>query len=313
MGKTILVTGASGFLGQAVVPGLLGKGHTVYALLRHPPKKPYPDHFIPLAGDVINYNLGIARIDSLDAVLHMAAVLDLTERDRDRVWHVNVGGTHNVVEFCRTHGIDRLFFVSTAYTRGRNTYEKSKEAADRDVERSSLRTTIFKLGILIGDSRLHGLPPPGNFYTVVAAVDRVKRWLERKAGLPPLRLTVRLPGDPDGQLNLIPGDRAAEEIARIVDRDLEGTFHITNPRPPTLGWVTTGPLSEAAGADIRVEKDFTPNPAEKLVHRLIRPLLPYLEGETLPSSLDGDPPAAGFPLDEQFLAESIRLFLKGRR
>lgn len=320
MGKTILVTGASGFMGQAVVPGLLDKGHTVYGLSRHPPKGRYGSQFIPVAGDVTSYNLGLSKWPAaggpaagVDAVLHMAAMLDLTERHRERVWGVNVGGTRNVVDFCKTHGIARLFFVSTAYTKSRNTYERSKEAADEVVALSGLRTTILKPGILIGHSRLHGLPPPGNFYTVVAAVDRVKRWIERRTGLPQLKLTIRLPGDPDGKLNLIPIDTAAEEIVRIVDQDLEGTFYITNPEPPSLGWVSSGPLSEAAGADIRVVWAFSPNSAEKLVHRLIRPLLPYLEGDTLPSSLGSDPPAACFPLDERFLVDSIRLFLKGRR
>ena len=225
----VLVTGASGFLGQAVVPRLLEKGCTVHALSRHPLSN--SDGVVPLAGDITKPNLGLASCpDGIEAVLHMAALLDLTERHRDRVWEVNVTGTQNVLEFCSRHRVHRLFFVSTAYTKGRNTYERSKARAESMVMQSGLHTTILKPSILIGDSQMHGLPPPGNFYTVTSAVDRVKRWVETTAGLPQLKLTIRLPGNPEGELNLIPVDRAAEGIVEAVVQD-KACLLYTSPSP----------------------------------------------------------------------------------
>jgi nucleoside-diphosphate-sugar epimerase len=292
----LLVTGASGFLGRELVPRLLARGHTVYALAH---TKPPPEGAVPLLGDVTKPGLGIVDPPELDGIVHLAAVIDLSNRHRERIWAINTEGTRHALCFAAQHGIPRFYFASTAFTQGRNPYEVSKAAAERDVEAFSavhgIRSTVYKLAILAGSLATYAVAGAGGFYDVVKAIARVhrraevvRRKVEGTLRLPPVELPVRLPGDPDARLNLIPVDWAAEVIASTLDR--EGTFYVTHPDPPTLAdlarWV-----GEALYLRISIVPEFRPTPLEALLARMIRPFLPYMRrAEPFPFSFDSCPP-----------------------
>lgn len=90
----ILITGASGFLGQRVLPMLLAEGHTVYSLgrkaSRHSAAKLFEVPGDLVADDWVNK----VPWDRIDAVAHLAAA---GVKASSRTWHdafeVNVGGT----------------------------------------------------------------------------------------------------------------------------------------------------------------------------------------------------------------------------
>ena len=120
--KSVLVTGAAGFLGSKLVLALAEQDVTVHALVRNPLAGPLLDAF----SSSPNIHLHLADIsdkESLSKVLpsgekvnfvfHLAAFWDFKPGQEERFDRVNQQGTINVVDWSERHGIDRLIFAST--------------------------------------------------------------------------------------------------------------------------------------------------------------------------------------------------------
>lgn len=311
--SAVLVTGSNGFLGSTLIPLLLEKGHTVYALSRHAPKAPTErpgcpralpydaNQYIILAGDVTKPGLGIDNPpESLNAVYHLAGLLDLGTRKKKEVWETNVGGTRNVLSFCMEHNIPRLYFTSTAYipqgsSAPRNTYESSKAEVERDIldfkAIHQLKTTIFRPSILIDDPSNPAMNL-GAFLQFILLILRVhrkaeltRRKIEELARLPAIRPLFRIQGDGEAALNLIPVSAVARFIA---EEQAEGEFWLTDPTGLKLNdlgrWV-----GEEILLDIQFLPDFQFMPIEQGFHLLAKPFLPYLKKIELPSDLGSTP------------------------
>jgi dihydroflavonol-4-reductase len=91
-----LVTGAAGFIGAHVANALAGSGATVRAFdSQEPPPHARVDDWAK--GDVLDPDALRAAVGGCDAVFHLAAVYSYNRRDADRMLHVNVEGTRNVM------------------------------------------------------------------------------------------------------------------------------------------------------------------------------------------------------------------------
>lgn len=297
----ILFTGASGFLARTLIPSLLERGHIVYGLFRKPPGA-IPPGLVPIFGDITEPNL-LEDMRPIDTVVHCAALLSFSAKDKDKLYATNYQGTVNLLEWMRRHKITRLFHVSTAYLFRQNHYEISKGMAEEAINRyPEIRATIFRPSIIIGDSKLQGLPSLSGFYSGIMAIDHVKRWFEQKADVHPLRAKIRMCGKRTGRLNLIPVDIVVENMIEIMTQDKTGIFYLTHPNPPTLKALER-PISEAIGADIRFIPRFPPNLLERAVALSLRELSPYLKGHKLASDIECP------PLDASFLAKTVKVFL----
>jgi nucleoside-diphosphate-sugar epimerase len=111
----VLVTGATGFVGRAVVGRLVAERHTVHALVRRPDAEADMRALgaQPFAGTVGDPNEVAAAAAGCDAVVHAAAVTSHRAAAEALEW-VNVAGTENVVEAARHEGCRRLVFISCA-------------------------------------------------------------------------------------------------------------------------------------------------------------------------------------------------------
>ncbi|MDH4207726.1 MAG: NAD-dependent epimerase/dehydratase family protein [Anaerolineae bacterium] len=117
---TVLVTGGAGFIGANLVEALLARGEKVrvYDLKA--------DQAIDLAGqgaDLITGNILareelVAAMEGCDRVFHLAALLDLWQRDRSIYHQNNVEGTRNVLESALEMGVSRVVHTSSATTVG---------------------------------------------------------------------------------------------------------------------------------------------------------------------------------------------------
>jgi nucleoside-diphosphate-sugar epimerase len=108
----VLITGAAGFIGAAVLHEMMSRGHRVIALVRSAP----PPGWLQLA------NLEIMRVDlrkrallnlkekSIDVVLHLAAA---TQGSATRQFDDTVTGSLNLLSAARDAGIRRIVGISS--------------------------------------------------------------------------------------------------------------------------------------------------------------------------------------------------------
>lgn len=108
----VLVTGTSSMLMGRVATTLLHRGDDVVCLQRHAARFPGSEHAEQVLADVRDAEKVTAAAEGCDAVIHGAARVGVTGT-WDEVSSVNVGGTSNVLDAVRRHGVGRLVHVST--------------------------------------------------------------------------------------------------------------------------------------------------------------------------------------------------------
>ena len=114
---SILVTGASGFIGQHVVRHLTSLGHHVTALDFRPPGDPFPEGVRYFRCDIRTDPFPKQRFDAVVHLAALAGVRPSIDRPLDYV-HANIGGTVRLLEFCREQGIRKFVFASSSSVYG---------------------------------------------------------------------------------------------------------------------------------------------------------------------------------------------------
>lgn len=107
----IIVTGSSGFLGQALVPALEQAGHTVIKVDRRPDKSGDT-----IVADVRELDSMLDIITDADAVFHLASLIEAGEsvKEPQKFIDWNISGTLNVLEAMRSNNVKHFLFSSSA-------------------------------------------------------------------------------------------------------------------------------------------------------------------------------------------------------
>ena len=173
--STVLVTGASGFVGSHVVPELISGGHQVLALVRSGAAGRQVLERLPVAArdrvDVrtgeVNDPAGLGpALAGADGIVHLVALA----RDRSagrELERVNVEGTRNVINAAETAGIRRLVHLGAlgVVDDPRLHYASSKARAEQLVRGSALDWTILKPSLMWGER--------DGFFNIVAGLVRI--------------------------------------------------------------------------------------------------------------------------------------------
>jgi uncharacterized protein YbjT (DUF2867 family) len=228
--STILVTGASGFVGGHVVPALLGAGHRVVALVRNPSAGDTVLGRLPLAdrgrvdlrtGDVTNPASLDAALAGVDGVVHLVAIpRDFNGGAEMRL--INTEGTRAVVAAMRSAGVGRLVHMGALGVVDDPSlhYASSKAKAEALVAESSLQWTILKPSLQFG--------PGDGFFNLIARLVRLSPGI------------VPVPGDGSSRFQPIhAGDVARVVVASLADpTTAHKTFELGGPRYWTYREIT---------------------------------------------------------------------------
>jgi len=318
----IFLTGGLGFLGSHLVRKLLKQDNELMLLIRPLKNKSALQRVREKFGDDIVKDIDIIEGDldnvwvpfqlcnytkPIDKVIHIAALLDLGEKRKDEVWKTNVEGTENILAFCAHYEIPHFIFISTAYTLGRNPYELSKAKCEEEIKESDIDYTIFKPGVIIGSPSDPGPSQAINHValTIVklhkkAETTRLK--IQNGLALPPLELGLRLKGESEASLSVIPISLVVDKIIELINS--KGTYYITNPNSPSVQEVANE-LGEALSLNIHILKKFKHSPPEKILERVIKPFLTYMRGEPeFPTVIDKE-----FEIEKGYVKDTVKAFL----
>jgi thioester reductase-like protein len=255
-----LFTGFPGFIGERLIPRLLALNPGLrFACLVQARFEPAAREALDrlrsrgedvsrleiVRGDITEAGLGMEpgaalRIQSnLVSAFHLAAVYDLAVSP-ELAHRVNVTGTRNMLSFARgAAGFRRFHHVSTAYVSGdfegvfretdlergqgfKNHYERTKYESEVDVARSGLPFTVYRPGVVVGDSRTGETAKFDGPYNVLTAMERVPAFF--------------VDGPRDAVVNIVPVDYVIEGLARLSssEKSLGRTYNLTDPDPPTV-------------------------------------------------------------------------------
>jgi len=149
---SVLVTGATGFVGRRVTAHLLREGFRVLALVRPGSRQrgDLPDGITVADGDVRDAGAVDEAARGCTAVIHLVGIL--RARGSQTYQAIHVDGTANVVSACLRAGVRRLVHMSAlGVGRGTDTgYFRTKEAAERCVRDSGLDWTIVRPSVIHG-------------------------------------------------------------------------------------------------------------------------------------------------------------------
>ncbi len=112
MGRSVLVTGGSGYFGEILAGGAVARGDQVRIFDINPPAAS-ADSIEYVEGDVRDRDAVRAACEGIDVVLHNVAQVPLA-RDRDLFRSVNVVGTANLLVAAREAGVDKVVHTSSS-------------------------------------------------------------------------------------------------------------------------------------------------------------------------------------------------------
>jgi len=146
----ILVTGATGCIGRAVVERLTSAGHTVKCLWHWDREHPAPRKVTIVGGDTRNLASLVEAMEKIDTVVHLASIRRETRADSFE--EVNIGGMRNVVEAMKQTQINRLITVSClgAETRSPYPFLRAIGKAEEIARASGLNFTVLKSAVVYG-------------------------------------------------------------------------------------------------------------------------------------------------------------------
>ena len=152
----ILLTGATGTVGKALLPLLLEEGHEVRALVRDP--RGLGRHRVNVQitlgdlGKTGDRYLQRQALRGVDAVIHLAAAI--RDEPSARVEELNGLATERLLRAAERAGVSRFVFFSalgaTEFQRTR--FFRAKALAERAVANSPLPTTVFAPSIVYDPS-----------------------------------------------------------------------------------------------------------------------------------------------------------------
>ena len=158
-GKTVLVTGAGGFIGSHLAERLAELNAKVRAMVHYNALgssgwldvSPWRDKIEVMAGDISDRDSVRTAMQGVEVVFHLAALIAIpySYRAPDSYVRTNVGGTLNVLQSARDLGVQRIVHTSTSEVygtarqvpideahplQGQSPYSASKIGADKMAE-----------------------------------------------------------------------------------------------------------------------------------------------------------------------------------
>ena len=147
----ILLTGATGNVGSALLHRLVADGKPVRALVRDPRRLGQDRVRVQISmGDLSDASSFRHALRGVKTVIHLAAAIRDQERQGATIEEVNALGTLRLVRAAERAGVERFIFFSAIGTslHSQSRFFRAKAQAELAVEESEMQTTTFAPSII---------------------------------------------------------------------------------------------------------------------------------------------------------------------
>ncbi|HSN25532.1 MAG TPA: NAD-dependent epimerase/dehydratase family protein [Kofleriaceae bacterium] len=228
MKTSVLVTGATGFLGEHLCAALVAQGHIVRGLARTRSAVLDEIGVELVRGDVLSADDVDRALDGVSAVFHLAGAVSRDPDDAQRMMRLHVDGTRRVLDRMANTGVRRMILASTSGTIG---VSKREEILDESAPYAEeivagwpyYASKIYqerlafehgeKLGIEVVAVNPSLLLGPGD--RRLSSTGDVRRFLKKQ-----------IPTIPDGGINFVDARDAALATANALDKGRAGERYL---------------------------------------------------------------------------------------
>lgn len=175
-GATVLVTGATGFIGRALVQRLLERRARVHALSRTGIEAgPDRADSVCFVGDIADAALLARACAGVDTVFHLAGYAHVNQHDVQELRRINVEGTRALLQAASAAGVRRIVFFSSILAEARlnpegGAYGQSKLEAETLLLEAAAAGQIEVC--CLRPANVYGLGMKGNLLTMMRLVQR---------------------------------------------------------------------------------------------------------------------------------------------
>ena len=154
--STVVIFGASGFVGRYIVAILAKEYWKIKVFVRKPDQAKHLT-LIGKLGQVTIYQGNISNKNSVDKIIYGAnKVINLVgileENNKQNFSSIHIGGSTNIAESCLKHKINSLIHISALglYDGMHSKYAKSKLEAEQNIKKIFQKTIILRPSVIFG-------------------------------------------------------------------------------------------------------------------------------------------------------------------
>jgi len=154
---TVLITGATGFIGYILTNYLHDKGYKVRVFVRDPTKQVFHEDIIVVKGHLLDTQAIHDAVKDTDIIIHVAAVINSPHK-QDYI-DANITGTQRLVDQAKQAKVKRFIYISTcdAYFDPTGWYGGSKLEGERIVKASGVPYVTLRPNVVYGKGAARGM------------------------------------------------------------------------------------------------------------------------------------------------------------
>ncbi len=151
--RTVFVTGATGYLGRALIPRLLDRAHHVLALARRGSERRVPEGAAAVIGDALDATTYRAHVPKESTFVHLVGVAHPSPKKARQFREVDLTSLKAALETAVPAGVSHFVYLSVAHPApAMKAYWEARAEGEALLAKTGLPATILRPWYVLGPS-----------------------------------------------------------------------------------------------------------------------------------------------------------------